>query len=525
MGGDTVVAGQVFGGGLSYTNIETLRVELGGGTNHFTIEGTSDASTTVVGGAGADTVDVKTIGGHTTVSTGAGNDVVNVDTGDHLVQLGGLLTIDTGTGLSDTVNVDDSARTGPSAITLTDTTIGGIPVPVVAEQQTIFVKALSGTYALDVPGFGTVTLDFADSALDVAAKLALVYGFDDFTVSEARTGRDVTYTVTFTRLRAGQNFGQLSWVGLWTLAAPAAATLTDPDYGTATLGATPDAAEVQAALRAIYQRERDHGHCRRRRHLRGAVLTGSRAGTPLAVAGTGVSVTAVTQLVARPDSSTDVRTATLHDGTTTPDRDNVQVIDVSATGGGYTLHFVLTSPTGELQDVHTGRIAFDASEADLLSALSAVLNRNNVNPALPFTDNVGVQKHGTSYTITFRGAMRDRKIEYVDLSQLTGGTATISTRLAGIDYYGVDTLNIAIGDGDHVLNIQGAGAGSTNIDTGAGDDRIYVGSGANVPVGGSAGFVTGTLAALEGAVNVSPARACTRSSSATKRRRRASRTA
>ena len=45
MGGDTVVAGQAFAGGITYSNLETVNIDLGGGNNHLTVESTGDGST------------------------------------------------------------------------------------------------------------------------------------------------------------------------------------------------------------------------------------------------------------------------------------------------------------------------------------------------------------------------------------------------------------------------------------------------------------------------------------------------
>src|SRR5262249_14614772 len=47
MGGDTVVAGQGFPGGIGYSNLETVNVKLGSGNNQVTIDTTSSAATYV----------------------------------------------------------------------------------------------------------------------------------------------------------------------------------------------------------------------------------------------------------------------------------------------------------------------------------------------------------------------------------------------------------------------------------------------------------------------------------------------
>ena len=63
--------------------------------------------------------------------------------------------------------------------------------------------------------------------------------------------------------------------------------------------------------------------------------------------------------------------------------------------------------------------------------------------------------------------MATTKIAYIDLSALVGGTATSATREAGIDYSGVETLNIALGKGDDVFNIQGTSIHTKDLQPGA----------------------------------------------------------
>ena len=183
----------------------------------------------------------------------------------------------------------------------------------------------------------------------------------------------------------------------------------------------------------------------------------------------------MTLLVPAPDASASVTATTVRDGTTSPDRDNVQTIDVGGAAGTFVLHYVLPNSQGVLQDYMTGSIPVTATAADLLAALSTVLNPNNVNPALPFTDNVAVEKHGTTFTITYQGSMKTQSIAYIDTSGITSGQVAVANRASGIDYYNVDTLNIDLGSGDDVFNVQGTTA-TTNLSTAAGDDRIYVSS-------------------------------------------------
>ena len=505
MGGPTVVSGLTFPGGITYSNIEQVNVGLGGGNNDVTIASTSTgATTTLTTGNGDNTVHVLSIGGHASIQTGSGNDAIDVSGAGQVLQLGGLLTLDTGAG-NDTVTVDGSQATAGTDTTITGSTITGLGMPVVGEEQTVDVTAAAGTYTLllpgALPGHGSIALDYLTThATDLAAALRTAYGFDDISVTEHRTPTDVTFTISFTGTHAGIDFGQISWAGVWTLTAGAsAATISAPGYGVGTLSPTDSAATVQQTLRDLYRTD-EIAVTSDTPGVYTVTFTGDHAGLDFSLL-SGATATPVTQLAPRPDASSSVRVATVHDGTTAPVRDVVQTIDLSnATGGSYVLHFVVANAQGVLQDVHTGGIAWDASAADVLSALSAALNPNNVNPALPYTDNVGVEKHGTTLTLYFRGSAAQQRIAYIDTSALDG-TAAVATRLAGIDYTNVETLNVLLGSGPDVVNVQGTSA-VTNLSTGAGNDAVYVSSQADVAAGQVADFITGTLAGIRGTLNI-----------------------
>ena len=444
MGGTTVVAGRLVPGGITYSNLEVVSVGLGRGNDHFTVETTHAGSTTVRGGAGNDTIAVETIVGHATIETGAGDDTVTVANDEQNVdQITGLLTVDMGAG-EDTLVVDDSGdAVDDTTLDLTASTLTGLDMPTVAEVQTVFVQAASGTYRLRTPGYGTetglpdtttdfvergagfalVTLDYGMDDEAVAERLRALYGFDDLKVSSIRTGVDVTHRVTFIRGQAGVDHAPLEW-----------------------------------------------GETRE-----------------------------TTGLVAGLGASTDVRVATLRDGALTTERDTVQTLTVDATGGSFVLHFVRANAEGVAQDFATAPIAFNASAAAVLEALSAVLNPNNANPALPFTDNVAVEQHGTTYHLGFRGEHRDIAIAFVDVSALLG-TVAVATRLDGINYYGVDLLDVRLGS-DDVVNVTGTSA-VTNLDLGDGDEWIYVSSAANVAMGETPAFLSGHLGTFLGTLNI-----------------------
>ena len=500
MGGNTVVGGVAMPGGITYSELESVNINLGNGNDTFTIASTSQASTSLVTGAGNDTVNVQTISGHTSVSTGAGDDTVTVGNAGDVSRIAGLLTVDTGTG-NDTLKVDDSADPNDTTGTLTGSTLTGIGMPTVAEEQTITVAAAAGTYELLAAGYSPITLTYGESATQLETALDALFGLSDVHVDVTSSSTQTTYTVLFVGDGAGTHYPQLDWVRSWTLALTAGATaLSAPGYGDASIGSTPTAAGIQAALQIVYG-------------ISAITVVAAAGGTYVVTVGgaytaldlskiVGATVAPLTTLKPTLDATAAVQTAIVDDGTTSPDLDTVQTIGVAATSGTYVLHFDLLNSQGELQDYATGPIQWNASAAALLAALSAILNPNNTNPALPFTDNVAVELHGSTYQITFQGEFAHQSIAYIDTSQLHG-TATVSTRESGIDYYDVNTLDIDLGGGDDVFNVQGTAQGTTtNLSTGGGNDHVYVSSQANASVGNLPDHLTGVTDGILGTLAI-----------------------
>ena len=156
MGGDTIIGGQTFRGGITYANIEALNIHLGTGNDTFTIESTHEGSTTVTGGRGNDTITVKTVSGHTTIEGDEGDDKVIVRNDEGTVdQIAGLLTIDTGAG-NDVVTVDDAADTNDNTGTLTGSTLIGLDMPTSPLMQVIFIQAVGGRFRLAAHGHALV---------------------------------------------------------------------------------------------------------------------------------------------------------------------------------------------------------------------------------------------------------------------------------------------------------------------------------------------------------------------------------
>ncbi|MEY2518221.1 MAG: large repetitive protein, partial [bacterium] len=437
MGGDTFIADRAFDGGITYANIEALNIELGSGDDTLTVESTHTGTTHVSTGRGDDTIVVKTVQGHTTFVTGDGNDKVTVGNDEGLVDQVTALLTIDTGAGEDSVSVNDASDVNDNAGVLTDSTLTGLDMPTVPEVQTIFVQAASGTYKLGLQGSAT--------------QVTVAYNVD----------------------AAG-------------FAAAVATLLGHSD------------------VRVTVHRQVVDGHVLDVTYT--VTLLREHAGVNIAQ----LLVTDTAGLTPNADASVITRAATVVDGTTAPLRTTVQTIAMQATGGTFVIHVVRPDDDGILRDYATAPIAFDASAADVEAALSAIINPNNAFSHLPHTDNVGVERFAGKYVVegvthryqvTFRGEDAFNSIGYLDASGLTGGGVRLATLTSGIAYYGVETLNIALGSGSDVFNVQGTSA-VTNVKLAGGDDRIYVSSQADVGVAGHPDFLRGRLDDLRGTLNL-----------------------
>ena len=166
-----------------------------------------------------------------------------------------------------------------------------------------------------------------------------------------------------------------------------------------------------------------------------------------------------------------------------------------------------TSFTIGLAGVGRVTLAADASTQTVHDALYALLFPNasscGTGGQTRCADSVFVWKVGPVYLIGFRGELAAATTPV--LAALgTGGAATDRLRVDGITYAGLEAdnvLDILLGSGHDVMNVQGTTA-HTNLATGAGDDRIYVSSKADVALDGRPDFLTGTLDDLLGTLNI-----------------------
>ncbi|MEW6161424.1 MAG: calcium-binding protein, partial [Verrucomicrobiota bacterium] len=116
---------------------------------------------------------------------------------------------------------------------------------------------------------------------------------------------------------------------------------------------------------------------------------------------------------------------------------------------------------------------------------------------------------GNVYFLYFQGQFKARPVAPVTVTDSTllnadntPGSVTVATRLHGINYYTVETMNIDLGSGNDVFNVQGTTA-RTNLSLHDGDERIYVSSTADFDQSSSTDFLTGHLHQITGMLNLS----------------------
>ncbi|NJL47229.1 MAG: hypothetical protein HC929_06680 [Leptolyngbyaceae cyanobacterium SM2_5_2] len=122
----TTITGLGLAAGITYANVSTLELELGSGSDAFTVASTHPGQTTLNAGAGDDAVTVESTTGTTVVNTGSGSDTITVGNPSGVVsQVDGLLILDAG-GENDQIILNNSGDIANNSGTLTSTAITGL---------------------------------------------------------------------------------------------------------------------------------------------------------------------------------------------------------------------------------------------------------------------------------------------------------------------------------------------------------------------------------------------------------------
>ena len=434
MGADRIIGGAPQPGGITFEEIEDLRIDLGPGNNKFTIDQTHTGKTTVNTNGGHDEVYVKTISGHTFVNLGAGNDTLTITSdAQKLNQLLGLLTVSGDVPRAETVTLAKGSAAVPAE-----------SVAKVDEIQQVTIDATGGTFTLSLGGFVTSALAYNASAAAVQAALQALPSVGAGNVQVRKAGS--VYRVTFVGALSGSDVALLSSNGsgltngagavdtlhiddrattadTWALLTSSSLTglslpqpneiqqvVIDATSGTFTLsyGAQTTvalawnaaAAAVQSALEALsaigagnvaVTRNDDVYVIRFQGELTNTDATSlvvNAAGLQKAVEQLGGAVTT--------GAGSGSATTRTQGGTTVPIND-VQVLTVNATGGTYSLSLL----NGIL---NTASIAFDASSEVVRQAIQDAIAQGDVFAALKF--DVTVEKYANVYVIGFQGCLR-----------------------------------------------------------------------------------------------------------------------
>src|SRR5260221_401872 len=158
----TTLTGLGMASGIVYGTLESVNVNLGSGGDPFTIASTHTGATALNTHAGADTVNVRTIGGATAVNAGADVDTVNV---------GSLEPAAGGTVNAINVLLNDTATTGIYTLSLHDA------LPIFANTGTLTSTTLTGLGMASGIVYGTLE----------SVNVNLGSGGDTFAVASTRT--------------------------------------------------------------------------------------------------------------------------------------------------------------------------------------------------------------------------------------------------------------------------------------------------------------------------------------------------
>ena len=527
MGPDRQIGDTLSSGGVTYGDIELLRLDLGKGNDRLRIDSTHGGITIVNAGVGDDRADVRTVAGPTTINGGTGNDTVNVGTNftgswpdgwNHAVstpagtldRIRSFLRVDGGAG-TDTLNVDDSGDLTSDVAILTGSTIDGLDLGSSPVQTVELQHADGGTFALHVGASITTTaLSFAASAAELRAALLALHVAHVTDVVVNRAGN--TFTIGFVGdeilAAAGLSIavdasglhydGSLSPTGgpvvvVRSWGTGLAQTVDVRGAGsylvTVGAGAASSSFAVSAAMSA------DAFYIA----LKAAIRTVDP--TLISAEGrdgfTGDWAPGVKDiLVDKVGSSFFVTYQGLLRGTVadafalhiepnsnaTPTVAGAADVTLNAVGGTFTL-----SSGG----ARTYALASDAAATDIAAALNALLG----------TGTVGVSRSGSVLHITGLGAAALT----VNDENLVNPLA-VAVRRSGIGYQNIEVLNIDFGSGNDVANIRGTSA-ITNVFGHDGNERFYISSLANETLASAqtTDLLLGNLDAILGNLNIDAA--------------------
>jgi len=469
-----------------------------------------------------------------------------------------------GAGETDTLNVVDTGATGNDAALLTSSSLTGLDMPSPNAAQQLVIDATGGTFTLDF-SFPVMPTNL----LATAALVGTLSAGSHFYVVTALVGAAETIASSeVSVVTAGGGTVNLAWTGIagatgyrvyrgdtaagenayqdapgtsftdngapGTPATPPASSGVVATQSTGPLAYNLTASALQAALEALPAIGAGNVVVARNDDIYAIRFQGSLSGTPVLplVPHDGGLTRAVEQLGGPVVVGAGTAAVTSRSGgSAQPATNQVQVLTVDATGGVYSLAFHVNGVPFQ-----TAPIAYNASAEQVRQAIqNAIAAGETADPNLQlyFKDaiDVTVDRYPSGnwyaghnldiYVLSFQGQLRrfnggpGLDTVTVDSHLLTGPGAWFTTRMDGIDYYGIEQLNIQTGSGSEVFNVQGTSPGSngfaaavgvaiTDVSLNAGDDRVFISSNADVDQASwsAVDFLTGNTDDVRGALNI-----------------------
>ncbi|TMC80709.1 MAG: hypothetical protein E6J08_09445, partial [Chloroflexi bacterium] len=474
-----------------------------------------------------------------------------------------------GADLGDTLNVFDSGASTPDSALLTSSSLTGLDMPVSNTTQQLVLDATSGQFTLDYSfpnliaiaalngslGAGThyyrvTAVTSAGETIGSAETSVVTLNNGSVNLSWTRVPGALTYNIYRGAAAGAENARFSSSITTFTDLGMPGASATPPvttvgKQSAGSLSSTISAADLQAALEALTAIGPGNVVVSKNDDVYVLRFQGLLSDSPVmqlvahaGVASAGGLSKAVEPLGGAPTISTVDGSAvvtTRPAGPWMPATNQVQILTVNAIGGSYTLSFQVNGV-----QFQTGSIPFDAGAEQLRQAIQnavAAGETSDPNQQLYFKDAVDVtvdrypsgnwyaDQHLDFYVLNFQGVLRKFNggpglsplVVAPDATMLgSGGTATVATRMDGINYYGFETVNISTGTESEVFNVQGTtpgsngftGVASTNIVTNpagaAGNDRVFISSNADLDQTswGVVDFLTGNMDDVRGALNL-----------------------
>ncbi len=504
-------------GGITYSGLKVINVNLGSGTDTFLIVSDS-ANTTVNGGAGNDTFYVQSTSTPLVINTGGGTNVVDIgstvpNAGSVLTGIQAQVTV-TGNG-KDTLNVDDSGDLTGETGTLTSTTVTGLGMGVsgitysglaalnikLGSGNDIFniQSTKAGTSTMLNTGAGSNTVNVGSLAPvsggivdEILGALTVVgSGTDTLNVDDTGSTANKTGTLTSTTLTGlGMGVSGITYSGISALninlgSGDDVFNIQSTNASTSTVlntGAGSNTVNI-GSLAPLAGGIVDNIH--------GAVNVVGNGSDTLNVDDTGSTA-----------NKTGTLTATILTGLGMGaggiSYSGLKVLNVNL-GSGNDTFLIVSDSANTTVNGGAGNDTFyvQSTSAPLVINTGGGTNVVDIGSTVPYPGSVLT---GIQALVTVTGDGKDT-LNVDDSGDLTGETGTLTSTTvtglgmgaSGITYSGLAALNIKLGSGNDIFNIQSTKAGtSTMLNTGAGSNTVNVGSLAPV----SGGIVDEILGAL-----------------------------